>query len=195
MADIDAKSLVFGMVIVIILILIIWVIKKYNTNTAAFGKLARTFTMQQAFNSEPESFTDRGARFLKNGFDYLTKQPEEKTGIAAQSEKLVQEATQKINDVVTSTNEQLSTSNVPTYETENSSLVNVDMSGDVAPTSGKPIETSQTEAFSPLRYTCDYNQILGQGVKQSEIALQEENSNKTVSLAQRDVAKQLQLSE
>jgi hypothetical protein len=185
MTDIDAKSVIFGIVLVVIVLIVICVVRKFTTTSDAYGKLERTYLQQQAYNSKPETFLDRGARMLGNGFGYLAK---EDTGVSAQAQKLVNKAAEVIESNASTVAENVTKAaenvNVPIYEaTENE----VDLTGDVAPTSGNPIETSPTEAFGGQRYTNDFNALTGQGVIQSTIA-QQSKGTKTVSLSQQALA-------
>jgi hypothetical protein len=186
MTDIDAKSLVFGMLIAIVITIIIIVIRKYTVTSDKYGKLERTFEMQKRFNTtgdSQESFLDRGARMLGNGFGYLSK--EEEKPVSPQVQKLVDKTVDAISTAVSGVQENVADVKVPSYEaTENE----INTAGDVAPTSGLPIENSPVEGFGTLRYTSNFDGITGQGVIQSKIAQSEENAGKSVSVSQQEIA-------
>ena len=198
MGDLDIKAFIFGVIATFLIILLICIVKEFNKTRSAYGKLERVDQMQKRFNTtgeeKKEGFLDRGSRMISNGFGYLMKDETPASSISEQAQELVNKAATAVASVATNVQEKVANIanengvSVPEFVANENEVAK---DGDVAPTSGNPIESSPTEAFGSLRYTSDFSGLLGQGVKVSSIAQGEANEGKSVSLSQQAMAKKM----
>ena len=213
----DTKNLKVILICVIVVFLILVVIIAVMSQCAekkksTYGYLYRTFAQSQRYNqptrgqgfpqdpeqsSAQEQFTDRGQRFLDNGFGYLVKSSASTASKQEKADELVNKTTEVINSIATAPDDQLpptvengSINSDPSISGQTyDSGEHVDIKPEAVSNSGQMVETSPVESFGTCRYMNQFGNLTkNQSLDSSKIAQAETNENNSVSLDQQAMA-------